>query len=82
VTLAEGFQNPKNGSELTGGGRQCWVLVLKCYESRTRQHENVKCRTPSPLETLYPFGYNEFRTKVTEERTFVKLTNDYNRAAK
>jgi hypothetical protein len=21
----------------------CWGLVLKCYESRTRQHKNVKC---------------------------------------
>ena len=24
-----------------GGGRQCWGLVLKCYELRTRQHR--KC---------------------------------------
>jgi hypothetical protein len=23
----------------TGGGRQCWGLVLKCYELRTRQHK-------------------------------------------
>jgi hypothetical protein len=22
-----------------GGGRQCWGLVLKCYELRTRQHK-------------------------------------------
>ena len=28
----------KSGSEFTGGGRQCWGLVLKCYELRTRQH--------------------------------------------
>jgi hypothetical protein len=21
----------KSGSEFTGGGRQCWGLVLKCY---------------------------------------------------
>jgi hypothetical protein len=21
----------------------CWGLVLKCYESRTRQHKSVKC---------------------------------------
>jgi hypothetical protein len=27
------------GSEYTGGGRQCWELVLKCYELRTRQHK-------------------------------------------
>jgi hypothetical protein len=30
VMLAEGVQNSKNGSEFTGGGRQCWRLVLKC----------------------------------------------------
>ena len=75
VTLAEGFQNPKSGSELTGGGRQCWGLVLKCYELRTRQHKSVKRRTPSSLETVYPFGYNESRTKVTKEKTFVRLIN-------
>jgi hypothetical protein len=28
------------GSEYTRGGRQCWGLVLKCYELRTRQHKN------------------------------------------
>jgi len=37
--LAEGVQGSKNGSEFTGGGRQCWWLDLKCYESRTRQHK-------------------------------------------
>jgi hypothetical protein len=26
------------GSEFTGGGHQCWSLVLKCCKSRTRQH--------------------------------------------
>src|SRR5688572_3215216 len=25
--------------EFTGGGRQCWLLVLNCYELRTRQHK-------------------------------------------
>jgi hypothetical protein len=30
VTLAEGVQNSKSGSEFTGGGRQCWGLILKC----------------------------------------------------
>jgi hypothetical protein len=28
------------GSEYTGDGRQCWLLVLKFYELRTRQHRN------------------------------------------
>jgi hypothetical protein len=32
--LAEGGRK-----EFTGGGRQCWGLVLKCYELRTRQHK-------------------------------------------
>jgi hypothetical protein len=41
VMLAEGVQSSRNGSEFTGGGRQCWGLVLKCYELRTRQHR--KC---------------------------------------
>jgi hypothetical protein len=27
------------GSGYTGGGRQCWGLVLKCSELRTRQHK-------------------------------------------
>jgi hypothetical protein len=26
-------------NEFIGGGRQCWGLVLKCYELRTRQHK-------------------------------------------
>jgi hypothetical protein len=26
-------------NEFTRGGRQCWGLVLKCYELRTRQHK-------------------------------------------
>jgi hypothetical protein len=37
--IAEGVQNSKSGSEFTGGGRQCWGLVLKYYELRTRQHK-------------------------------------------
>jgi hypothetical protein len=47
--LAEGVQSSKNGSEFTGGGRQCWGLVLKCYELRTRQHKmlNIKALRPS-----------------------------------
>jgi hypothetical protein len=49
VMLAEGVQSSRNGSEFTGGGRQCWGLVLKCYELRTRQHKmlNIKALRPS-----------------------------------
>jgi hypothetical protein len=28
--IAEGVQKTQSGSEFTGGGRQCWGLVLKC----------------------------------------------------
>jgi hypothetical protein len=64
VMLAEGIQSSRNESEFTGGGRQCWGLVLKCYESRTRQHKMLNVKSPSSFGSLFPFGYNEFRTKV------------------
>jgi hypothetical protein len=54
----------ESGSEFTGGGRQCWGLVLKCYELRTRQHKDVKYKYPSSAEALSPQGFNELRTKV------------------
>jgi hypothetical protein len=61
VMLAESVQDSKNGSEFTGGGRQCWELVLKCYESRTRQHKmlNVNILRPSKhyfLRDIMIFG--------------------------
>jgi hypothetical protein len=67
VMLAESVQDSKNGSEFTGGGRQCWGLVLKCYESRTRQHKVLNIKSPSSFKSLFPFGYNEFRTKVMKD---------------
>jgi hypothetical protein len=67
VMLAEDVQSSRNGSEFTGGGRQCWGLVLKCYELRTRQHKNVKYQSPSSFKTLFPFEYNEFQTKVMKD---------------
>jgi hypothetical protein len=54
----------ESGSEITGGGRQCWGLVLKCFELRTRQHKDVKYKCPSSAEALSPQGFNELRTKV------------------
>jgi hypothetical protein len=54
----------ESGSEFTGGGRQCWGLVLKCFELRTRQHKDVKYKRPSSAEALSPQGFNELRTKV------------------
>jgi hypothetical protein len=54
VMLAEGVQNLKNGSEFTGGGRQCWGLVLKCYELRTRQHKMLNVKALRPSKHYFP----------------------------
>jgi hypothetical protein len=48
----------------TGGGRQCWGLVLKCYELRTRQHKMLMVKVLRPSEQYFPLGYNDSRTKV------------------
>jgi hypothetical protein len=40
----------KSGSEFTGGGRQCWGLVLKCFELRTRQHRELDVKSLRPLQ--------------------------------
>jgi hypothetical protein len=47
--------------------RQCWRLVLKYYESRTRQHKMLNIESPSSFKSLFPFGYNEFRTEVMKD---------------
>jgi len=52
--LAESVQDSKNGSEFTGGGRQCWGLVLKCYESRTRQHKMLNIKALRPSNHYFP----------------------------
>jgi hypothetical protein len=44
----------ESGSEFTGGGRQCWGLVLKCYELRTRQHEMLNVNALRPLKHYLP----------------------------
>jgi hypothetical protein len=54
VMLAESVQDSKNGSEFTGGGRQCWGLVLKCYESRTRQHKVLNVNILRPSKHYFP----------------------------
>ena len=39
----------------TGGGRQCWGLVLECYKLRTRQHKNrLFVNTLRPSEHYFP----------------------------
>jgi hypothetical protein len=40
--------------EYTGGGRQCWGLVLKCYELRTRQHKMSSVNTLHPSKHYLP----------------------------
>jgi hypothetical protein len=35
-----------------------------------------KALCPSSIKTLCPFGYNEFRTKVMMEKTFVNTMGD------
>jgi hypothetical protein len=38
----------------THGGRQCWGLVLKCYELRTRQHKMLNINAFRPLKHYLP----------------------------
>jgi hypothetical protein len=33
-------------------------------------------KSGSEFKTLFPFGYNEFWTKVVKEKTFVSTIND------
>jgi hypothetical protein len=38
----------------TGGGRQCWGLVLKGYELRTRQHELLNVNVLHSSKHYFP----------------------------
>jgi hypothetical protein len=58
-------------------GRACWGLVLKYYELRTRQHEDVKYKCPSSAEALSPQGFNELQTKVMSKISRRFLLRDY-----
>jgi hypothetical protein len=62
-------------SEFTGGGRQCWGLVLKCYESRTRQHKMLDNNDLRPLKHYLPKDLMNFRRRARagyhEGHTFV-----------
>jgi hypothetical protein len=51
----------------TGGGRQCWGLVLKCYELRTRQHKILKINALRPSKHYLPLRDNGFRTKNAKD---------------
>jgi hypothetical protein len=38
---SEGVQKTRSGSEFTGGGRQCWGLVLKCFGLKRDENTSV-----------------------------------------
>jgi hypothetical protein len=65
----------ESGSEFTGGGRQCWGLVLKCYESRTRQHKMLNNNDLRPLKHYFPKDLMNFgrrpRAECHKGHTFV-----------
>jgi hypothetical protein len=44
----------ESGGGFTEGGRQCWGLVLKCYELRTRQHKMLNINALRPLKHYLP----------------------------
>jgi hypothetical protein len=64
VMLAEDVQSSRDGSEFTGGGRQCWGLVLKCYELRTRQHKMLNIKALHPLKHYFPLDIMDFRRSL------------------
>jgi hypothetical protein len=64
VMLAEGVQSSRNGSEFTGGGHQCWGLVLKCYELRTRQHKMLNIKALRPSKHYFPSDIMNFERRL------------------
>jgi hypothetical protein len=64
VMLAECVQSSRNGSEFTGGGRQCWGLVLKYYKSRTRQHTMLNIKALRPSKHYFPLGIMNFGRRL------------------
>jgi hypothetical protein len=64
VVLAEDVQSSRNGSEFTGGGRQCWGLVLKCYELRTRQHKMLNIKALRPSKHYFPLDIMDFGRRL------------------
>jgi hypothetical protein len=41
-------------NEFTGGGRQCWGLVLKCFGLKTRQHKMLNVNALRPSKHYFP----------------------------
>jgi hypothetical protein len=42
----------------------CWGLVLKCYESRTRQHTMLNIKALRPLKHYFPLGIMNFGRRL------------------
>jgi hypothetical protein len=42
----------------------CWGLVLKCYESRTRQHTMLNIKTLRPSKHYFPLGIMNFGRRL------------------
>jgi hypothetical protein len=45
------------------GEAQCWELVLKCYELRTRQHRMLNVKVLRPLKHYFPEDLMSFRRR-------------------
>jgi hypothetical protein len=64
VMLVERVESSRNGSEFTGGGRQCWGLVVKCYELRTRQHRILNIKALRPSKHYFPLDIMNFGRRL------------------
>jgi hypothetical protein len=42
---------------------ECWRLVLKCYELRTRQHKMLKVKALRPSKHYFPWDIMIFRRR-------------------
>jgi hypothetical protein len=78
-TTWDSFMNPLMLSVLT----YCWRLVLKCYESRTRQHKMLNIKALRPLDHYFPsdimnLGRRSWRPYLHDHdkrrRTFIQNT--------
>jgi hypothetical protein len=53
VMLVEDVQSSRNGSEFTGGGRQCWGLALKCFGLKESKGTSVMLKQMLSQRELY-----------------------------
>jgi hypothetical protein len=55
-----GNYTKKEDQLMTAAFGTCWGLVLKCYESRTRQHKMLNIKTLRPLNHYFPSDIMDF----------------------